>query len=137
LLLEKQPLVIVLEFRAKGVCTVTATAKQQQEGLAEGLARLTALKSNLPAGSIISEQFVSAFHAALDVLEQSAGADLNRFRIPESALHKIMTNKSPLTGTTNYSRERQCDRSLLMVRIETVLGFFRLQKPDTEIGFKA
>ena len=114
---------------------MTATA-QQQEGFAEGLARLTALRSNLPAGSTISEQFVSDFHAAIDVLEKSSKVDLNRFRIPESALQKIMTNKSPATGVTHYSRERQCDRSLLMVRIDTVLGFFQFQQSGSEIGFK-
>jgi hypothetical protein len=103
--------------------------------LAEGLSRLTALKSNLPKNLYVSELFVSEFHVALDTLAKSSGADLSRFRIPDNAVSRVIESKNTLTGMNNWSRDKKCDRNLLMVRIDTVLGFFQLRGSRSEIGF--
>jgi hypothetical protein len=131
-----------------------------QESVAEALARLNSLKSNLPGGVTVEEKYVDEFDAILDLLEQSSGDDLSRFRVPASELKRRVTSSNPYGGTGGGWRSRRanaeratipapepkdptddmyCDRSFLMMKIDGLLGLFalRMSGEDSRIGFKA
>lgn len=103
--------------------------------LIHGMARLTALKANLPDHVHVPEKYVTEYHDVLEGLERAANADLRRYRVPDSELRKVVTSSGP-RGTT-YSRDRFCDRPFLMMKIDGVLTSFQLaMSEERPIGFK-
>ncbi len=108
-----------------------------QEKIAEAFARLKSLKSNLPDGISVKEKYVDEFHHILDLLEQSSGRDLGRFRVPASECKPRVTSANPWRGTVTHSKDNYCERGFLMMKIDAVLGLFELQLSGQQstIGF--
>ncbi|MGA2481568.1 MAG: hypothetical protein ABSF92_00440 [Candidatus Acidiferrales bacterium] len=104
--------------------------------LAEAFARLNAVRGNLPDSLVIHEKYVNEFHDILDLLTKETGTDLSRFRVPASELKRTPTSFTPGRGT-RYSEAKYCDRQFLLIKIDSVLGFFKLQTAKSEIGFHA
>ncbi len=104
--------------------------------LAEAFARLNAMRTHLPDSPSVHERYVHEFHDILDLLEKETAADLSRLRVPVSELKRRITSVAPIRGAT-YSEARYCAREFLMIKIESVVGFFKLQTADSkpEIGF--
>jgi hypothetical protein len=109
------------------------------EPAAEALARLTALKSNLPNPLGVQEKYVNEFHQILDLLELNSGSDLSRFRVPTSELRPQVASLNRLAGRTTYTHDRRCDRNFLTMKIDGVLRLFELQTAGqkSRIGFRA
>ncbi len=106
-----------------------------QDILREVMVSLTAQRKNLPEhADPLDKMYADNFHEQLDLL-QKAGFDVSRFRIPESQIQS-----HPMTYATDdgepiqYTRERYVSRSILLTKIDTVLGYFTLS--DKQIGFR-
>lgn len=104
--------------------------------LREVLASLSAQKDNLPKAGQIEEVYVDNFHEQLNLLDK-VGIDVSRFRVPSNQMKPIRVGPSVYTfGEDNppeYSQERYVARSILLTKIDTVLGYFSLESKD--IGF--
>jgi len=109
------------------------------EPTAEALARLTALKSNLPTPIHVQGKYVNEFHEILGLLERSSRSDLGRFRVPASEVERQVASWNTLIGTTTYTEEGRCERSFLMTKFDAVLSLFELKSTGQEsrIGFRA
>jgi hypothetical protein len=109
-----------------------------QTSLAEAYARLQALKSNLPDAHEVDEKYVQEFHLALELLEPISGYDLSRFRVPLSEVHPQVSGRNYVTGKVYYSGRKVCERSFMMMKVDSVLGFFQIQTAPRKgtIGFK-
>lgn len=90
--------------------------------LAKFLARLTALKNNLPKSLSTEERYVHEYHAILDGLAGETGEDLSEFRVPDSDVY-----------TDTESGERFHNRPFLMAKLDAILGYFTLLLQPTEI----
>lgn len=97
--------------------------------LAKFLARLTALKNNLPKALSTEERYIREYHVVLDGLAKGTGEDLSDFQVPASDVYT-----DPETG------ERFYNRPFLMIKLDGVLGYFTfLLQPNeikNELGFK-
>ena len=112
----------------------------------EVLARLRALKLNLPDSSSVEEQYVQEFHTLLELLSEMSGRDLTGFRVPDSKLLRIMYD-DPENGDFDgnededaplFSDVRYCARNFLVMQIDGVLIFFGREPPPKAkqpIGF--
>ena len=103
--------------------------------VAEAYARLVALKSNLPEQTSVRAEYAQEFEAILDLLQETSGYDLRSFRVPPTEIKPRVTSSGP-HGVT-YSKKPFCERSLLMMKIDGVLTFFKIQESTqkTTIGF--
>jgi len=86
----------------------------EQDELKHALARLTALKANLPAFPQVDDKYAQEFDTVLRDLETATSVDLQRYTMPHG---------------------RYCDRAFLLVRIDSVLNLFRLVSERRTIGF--
>jgi hypothetical protein len=101
--------------------------------LVESLARLKALKDNLPTWETVPEKYVREFHSILNDLE-ALRYDLISFRIPNSELER-----SPI-GDPVHRTAVDCDRNILTMKIDGVLNLFHFKEMidsgKIEIGFR-
>lgn len=100
--------------------------------LAKLLARLTALKNNLPKYSV-PRKYADEFNSILAELEKNSGENLNEFKIPASEIHPRVTSFNAMSGRKTYSSESYCDREFLLMKIDGVLGYFTLILQPTEV----
>jgi hypothetical protein len=100
--------------------------------LAKLLARLTALKNNLPK-HLVSRKYADEFNSILAELEKSSGEDLNEFKIPASEIQPRVTSFNMISGQKTYSFDSYCEREFLLMKIDGVLGYFTLLLQPTEI----
>jgi hypothetical protein len=94
-------------------------------------AKLDAFSKDLPTS--ILEKHVAEFHTILDLLNEALGEDVSPFRIPSEEVKPIVTSfimGKPRSAT--YSREKHCDRNLLVRRINEVRSYFERITPPTE-----
>lgn len=74
--------------------------------------------------------------------KKTSGYDLSDFYVPAGELQPRVTSARRATirrpGHVRYSDDKFCERSLLMMKIEGVLTFFRIQESPqkTTIGFQ-
>ena len=108
-----------------------------QDELIHAVARLRALKANLPDRVHVLEKYVNEFHDILHSLELATNSDLRRYLIPAIELRKVVTSSGPRGAT--YSQDRFCDRPFLMMKIDGVLNSFQLalSSDARPIGFLA
>jgi len=104
------------------------------------LARLTAVKKNIPTTHLVEKKYVEEFHDILSGLEKISGEDLQEFRVPNQEINPRVTSISYGGGKT-YSSESYCQREFLLMKIDGVLGYFTylLQPSDDkgpELGFR-
>jgi len=101
--------------------------------LAKLLARLTALKQNLPRYHLIERKYADEFNSLLIELEDVSNEKLNEFRIPLSEIKPKVTSFNLKSGQRTYSSDSYCDREFLLMKIDGVLGYFTLLLQPTEI----
>lgn len=102
--------------------------------------RLNSLKENLPVKTtIISEKYVREYHSIVDDLEKITNSDLIEFKISEAEIKPWLSSYNYITGEKNYTSEKFCDRSFLLVKLDALLGYFQIKYLSQEkrtIGFK-
>ena len=98
-----------------------------QEKVNRALVRIAAMRDNLKAEPDherkFDERHVADFHHALDHLEQ-AGFDVAEFRVPDERLEHEFRGSN--AEREFWSKERYIDRTMFMMRIESVLMLFDL-----------
>ena len=117
--------------------------EKNQHSLKRAYATLQALRNNIiDIASVygVEEQYVSQYHAALDMLE-SIGIDVAQFRIPPSEVqHRepIITVTYPgMERPKQYTKEKYVAKALLLTKLDEVLIYFDItysEKPR-KIGF--
>lgn len=110
--------------------------------LAKSLARLTALKNNIPESSWVLQKYADEFNSILKSLVRISGENLDEFIIPATEIRPRATSWSP-SGGTKYSSERYCDKEFILMKIDGVLMYFTLIlqetkpiEPEEMLGFK-
>jgi hypothetical protein len=88
-----------------------------------------------PYESIVEETYVKEYHSILDRLERM-GMDVAEFRVDASEIQPRVISSS-LEGA-KYSREKYVKTTLLLIKVESILGYFQLgsEEPKRTIGFK-
>lgn len=100
------------------------------------LAEFEATRVHVPA--LVSEKFVSDYHAVLDKMADASEEDLDSFRIPPAELKprvvsaQIGGRHSP--GRTHYSKDKYCDTNLFRRKIDALATFLpnieeRMRRP--------
>ena len=87
--------------------------------LAKLLARLTALKNNLPK-NLVERKYADEFNLVLVELEKNASENLDEFKIPTTEIQPRITSFNMLSGNKTYSSESYCDREFLLMKIDGV-----------------
>ncbi len=90
---------------------------------------LIALKNNLPDSYHIEEKYVEQFHVALKQISEEFGEDIfdsHDFEIPEKDVVHRLASANSRTGEKRYTREKFCDRSLLMTKLDASLNYVQL-----------
>ena len=92
--------------------------------LARAYSTLKALKDNIPANRVVDNDLVVVYHRALDHLTE-LGFDVAEFRIAANAFQRM--------GSAVW-----VDRTLVMVKLDAVLGYFVMKShpQESSIGFK-
>jgi hypothetical protein len=91
--------------------------------------KLASLRQNLPASSLISQMYIEEYHGALDHLER-LGFDISEFRVPQHAMRMVRFN---------FDRDGSIhvERSMLLTKLDAVLGYFAEDEDKPPIGFQA
>lgn len=100
--------------------------------------RLVALKDNLPTRADVEEKYVREYHSILSDLESEIKTDLSEFKVPESEIDPTVVSWNMLSGDTTYSKDRYCDKPILLGKLDSVLSYFKiryLSEPTPKIGF--
>jgi hypothetical protein len=100
--------------------------------LAKLLARLTALKNNLPK-HLVLRKYADEFNSVLAELEKNSNENLNEFKILTSEIQPRVTSFNMISSSKTYSSETYCDREFLLMKIDGVLGYFTLLLQPIEI----
>jgi hypothetical protein len=119
----------------KNLSCVSYNVSMSEDILREVLASLSAQRENLPKADPLEEVYVDNYHEQLDLLDK-IGIDVGRFRVPGSQIKpvEIMNLMDEDNDPPEYTPEKYVARSLLLTKIDTVLGFFNLA--GKQIGFK-
>ncbi len=102
------------------------------KSIAKLLARLTALKANLPK-NLVAKKYADEFNSILLELERCSEEGLNEFKIAEAEIKPRLLSSNYNTGRATYSSELYCDRDFLLMKIDGVLGYFTLLLQPNEI----
>jgi hypothetical protein len=97
---------------------------------------LIALKNNLPKSKDIEEKYAQLYNGEIERLTKLGFNDLEEFKVPESETEHLLTSFNTITGAKHYSREKYVDREILLIKIDSILGFFSINSSKEEIGFK-
>ena len=94
-------------------------------------AKLDAFSKDLPTS--VLEKHVTEFHEILDLLSQASGEDVSPFRIPNEEVKPIVTSfVMGKPGSATYSRDKHCDKNLMVRRINEVRNYFERISPPAE-----
>ena len=105
--------------------------------IAEALARLKALRANLPDHDEVEPKYARELHEIIALLEADSGSDLGSFRVPASEIRPIIVGGNAITGHVDYSEEPYVERAYLLMKIDGVIGLFEIlgSQERTRIGF--
>ena len=101
--------------------------------------RLNSLKQNLPANSSVKEKYVREYHSIVQELESTTKLPLAEFKIADGEVKPLLASYNGMTGEKNYTKERFCDKSFLLAKLDALLGYFQIKYLSEEkrtIGFK-
>ena len=98
-------------------------------------AQLDAFSKNLPSN--VREADVEEFHRYLDLLHDVTGEDISPFRIPQDDVRPhVMSMSRAAFGRparkTMYSKDRYCDRNLMVRKLDAVYNYFKSIQPPPE-----
>ncbi len=100
----------------------------------EAYARLQGLKANMPQSHELDMKYVKEYHDVLNILESASEADLGGFRVPDSETPVRKTKGDYVTESSPYYHVQTCDRSVLMMKIDSFLTFFELYTAERKSG---
>jgi len=100
----------------------------------EAYARLTGLKTNIPQSHDLDMKWVEEYHSILGILEKETGKDYSSFKVPESETPVRKTQGNYITENSPYYYVKTCDRSFLMMKIDSFLTFFELLTESKKSG---
>ncbi len=106
--------------------------KIMDKEIAKSLARLTALKANIPQHNV-GKKYADEFNSVVNILEEFSGDNLVEFKFPESEIKPIVVSFNMISGSKSYSAESFCDREYLLMKLDGVLGYFTLSLQPNEI----
>ena len=113
----------------------------QGDVFARAYVSLSVLQKNLNKMKdfLIEETYVKEYYSILDRLQQ-IGVDVIEFRIDTSEIKpRFAGGVIRLNGTSSqsYTNEKYVKRALLLIKVESVLGYFKLitEEPKRTIGF--
>lgn len=115
----------------------------KEDKLQKVFAQLSALKANLPEGHHANEKYVSTYNSLVNDLSVGLGESLEEFSVPGNEIKQRVTSSNYLTKEVNYSKDKWCERSVLLMKLDSLLGYFTLklqstsQTPGNTLGFKA
>jgi hypothetical protein len=111
--------------------------EDKQDILARAYFTLSSLRKNVSQMvSPVPEKYAREYHAVLDRLE-GIGIDTSEFRIPDSEVTPRVRSFNTLTDETTYSKEKYCDLSFILTKLDAILGYLEIimsEKPRS-IGF--
>lgn len=97
---------------------------------------LTSLLKNLPPERDVDEKWVHQYHAEVARLEKAAGIKLDDFKVPGSELERREIGHGGLGRGPIYSRALSCERSVLVHKLEALLGYFSLRTGAPNTGYQ-
>ena len=98
---------------------------KKDDVLRRSFARLSALKGNLPTGSLVRADYVDEYHHVLEQLERE-GVEIAEFRISEDKVQVKMSSGNYGLGKARYSEQRYVQRGLFLSKLDGLLGYFTL-----------
>ncbi|MBI3494937.1 hypothetical protein HY004_03080 [Candidatus Saccharibacteria bacterium] len=102
--------------------------------------KLISMKNNLPDYVDVEESWVRQFHECLESISDILDGQVDEFKVPESDIKHQEYQISYNPVQTELSKDKFCDRSKLMVKIDAVLTYIQLKSPPEDkkqIGFHA
>lgn len=114
----------------------------EEDKLKRIFAQLSAIKVNLPEGYDINEKYIDTYNKLVDELASGMDESLNEFLVPNNELRHRITSGNYLTGETNYSEDRWCERGMFLMKLDSLMGYFTLtlqpvpQTPEHQLGFR-
>lgn len=97
---------------------------------------LLALRENLPQEKHISRKYVDQYNSLLDNLAAEVNYSLNDFKVPESVLEHTSGVSRPGRGFEGFG-EKECERGLLLMKLDAILFQFRPHEEKPKIGFQS
>ena len=85
-------------------------------------AKLDSLRKHTIPDRCIGLHYVDQYHDVLAQLEKLLNRDLTGYRIPQKEIQPILRGSNYVTGKKVYSDKRYCERSILMLAIDSLLG---------------
>ncbi|MBU1809367.1 MAG: hypothetical protein KJ661_07420 [Candidatus Omnitrophica bacterium] len=102
--------------------------------------RLNSLKQNLPdKTTIVNEKYVNEYHSITADLEKIINSDLSEFKVGDGEIRPFLSSYNYIGGVKNYTKDRFCDRSFLLAKLDALLSYFQfkyLSQEKRTIGFK-
>lgn len=105
-----------------------------QKELKKAYVTLAALKNNLPKDSV-EEKYAVIFNSELDRLIK-LGFDLEDFKIPIQEISPRLTSFNHLSGEKHYSSKKYVDKEIVLLKLDAVLEYFSISRPENTIGFE-
>lgn len=95
-----------------------------QDRLRPAIARMRAIKDNVPKGYEVEQAWVNEFHDAIDGLERQLTMELAEFRLPSSALYRSVAS-SNMDGQLTYRDGLWCQRTMLLQKVDALLYYLQ------------
>lgn len=100
--------------------------------------QLLSIKNNLPDHVDIEESWVIQFHECLESMSDILDGQVNEFKVSEADIKHQEYQISYEPIQSELSKDKFCDRSKLMAKIDAVLTYIQLKSPPEDkkqIGF--
>jgi hypothetical protein len=125
----------LVDNQPDGVYSMNDAQAAADDKIKRAFARLSSIRRNLPDTVAIDEPLAKEYAAALLHLEE-LGFDVEEFKIPEDWMYHPWVNHNSMTGKTTYSERRVLKRSLFVMKLDAVLGYFTTTASKDTIGFR-
>ncbi len=96
--------------------------------------QLLALRENLPQKEHVSRKYVGQYNSLLVQLAELTASSLEDFKVSESFLKYTSGISRPGIGFQGFG-EKQCERGLLLMKLDAVLQQFRQGEDKPPMGF--
>lgn len=97
----------------------------QKDHLLRAIARLRALRDNLPDTYEVEDAWVNEFHDAVGGLQRQLSMELEEFRLSPSVLYRSVSSSNYITGEVRYRDGLWCQRTMLLQKVDALLYYLR------------
>ncbi len=97
---------------------------------------LIALRGNIPQEKHVSREYVDQYNSLIDQLSKVANSSLGDFKIDERVLGYTSGISRPGKGFQPFG-DKECERGLLLAKLDAILILFKLEEEKSSIGFQA